>query len=366
MSLNSVSGNAFLAKINGQYEKNQKSKESAYNSFAGNLEEKTKKGIEEEAQENVTENQRTTQINYRYGKLATELLLQKTGRVQVHGVMETGVRQISYSESDYVKVCATEGYTLKAQVDMTGHSVYIEQKNEDGTYLAYEVNPLQISKDTDNPVEQMALEAWELTRELVNDGMFTELEEESINGTKPAVSKAAEEETEENAVSFEEMVEQFEAFVKQRIKEGPPKIQIGGAEFSEEEWKRLLKKVDKDIDAYKEVSRGSSFLARLSGEKKAPYSYLADETGTIVYKGVTFVCDDKKQQICLGDMSDKKNVLKIPLSKGGCLCVNRENLDDLAKAIDMFSPEDINRIMRAIAQDTKVKEMELEKFFSDI
>jgi hypothetical protein len=54
------------------------------------------------------------------------------------------------------------------------------------------------------------------------------------------------------------------------------------------------------------------------------------------------------------------NVLSIPLSKGGCLKVNRDNLGDLAKAIGMFSPEDINLIMRAIAQDTKIKEMQKE------
>ncbi len=415
MSLNSVSQKTFFEKINGQYQKKQKSQENAYDSFAGNLKEKAEEELEESPQREISENQTTAQIDYRYGKLATELLLQKTGRIEMNAVIESSVRHISYSESDYVKVCAAEGYTLKAQVEMTDHRVYIEQKNEDGTYQAYEVNPLQVSEDTDNPVEQMALEAWELARDLFNDGMFTELDEESVNKTQTAAENAGAAEDEEE-VTFAEMVAKFEDFVKQRIKEGPPKIQIGGAEFSEEEWKRLLKKIDKDIDAYKEelrervrkkqeesalkrvtgsaaeeleeivnpgaaeeasegvtvtereslevsqseAPRGSSFLARLSGNKKAPYSYLADETGTIVYKGVTFVCDDKKQQICLGDMSDSKNVLNIPLAKGGCLRVNRDNLDDLVTAIGMFSPEDMARIMRALAQDVKVKEMELE------
>ena len=108
------------------------------------------------------------------------------------------------------------------------------------------------------------------------------------------------------------------------------------------------------------AQRGTGFLARISGVQKAPYSYLADETGTIVYKGVHFTCDDKKQQICLGDMSNPNRVLNIPLSKGGVLRVNQDNLGDLVKAIDMFSPEDIARILKAIAKFKKVENMELE------
>ena len=102
-------------------------------------------------------------------------------------------------------------------------------------------------------------------------------------------------------------------------------------------------------------------------EKKAPYHYLADESGTITYKGVAFICDDQNQALCLGDMSDKKNVLKIPLSEGGCLMVNRNQLGELSRAISMFSAEDVGIIMRAIWQDThcarkqsEIEEMEME------
>ena len=101
--------------------------------------------------------------------------------------------------------------------------------------------------------------------------------------------------------------------------------------------------------------------------KKAPYHYLADESGNITYKGVTFFCDDQNQALCLGDMSDKKNVLKIPLSEGGSLLVNRNSLNELSRAISMFSAEDVGIIMRAIWQDThcarkqeEVEEMEME------
>ena len=40
--------------------------------------------------------------------------------------------------------------------------------------------------------------------------------------------------------------------------------------------------------------------------------------------------------------------------------VNRNNIDSLSKAIGMFSPEDVNRILRALAKDKKIREMEKE------
>lgn len=101
---------------------------------------------------------------------------------------------------------------------------------------------------------------------------------------------------------------------------------------------------------------------------KAPYQYLADENHVITYKGVAFVCNSEKQELCLGDMSNPKEVLDIPLSGGGVLRVNRDNIGALAKAIEMFSPEDIGRIMQAIAEDThfKKKQNEMEEEKTDI
>lgn len=92
---------------------------------------------------------------------------------------------------------------------------------------------------------------------------------------------------------------------------------------------------------------------------KAPYGYMA-ENGVISYNGVSFVCDEKTNSICLGNMDDKENVLTIALSGGGHLKVHRDNLGDLSRAAGMFSPEDLNLIMRAIAQDTKLQSMKNE------
>ena len=93
---------------------------------------------------------------------------------------------------------------------------------------------------------------------------------------------------------------------------------------------------------------------------RAPYSLMADENGIVKYKGVEFRCDYENNRLCLGDVSNPKNCITVGLERGGCLVSNRENIDDLVKAIDMFSPEDINRIMRAIAQDAKLRQMQVQ------
>lgn len=93
--------------------------------------------------------------------------------------------------------------------------------------------------------------------------------------------------------------------------------------------------------------------------KSCPYSHLA-KNGVVEYKGVQFVCDYQQNRLCLGDVSNMDNCISVTLSGGGTLVVNRDNLGDLSTAIGLFSPEDVKRIMRAIAEDNKVHEMENE------
>lgn len=95
---------------------------------------------------------------------------------------------------------------------------------------------------------------------------------------------------------------------------------------------------------------------RAAADDGVPYSYLAKD-GMIDYKGVIFVCDTEHKALRLGDTSDPKKCINIGLSGGGSLIVNRDNLGDLAKAIGMFSPEDVNLILRAIAEDAKIQQM---------
>lgn len=83
--------------------------------------------------------------------------------------------------------------------------------------------------------------------------------------------------------------------------------------------------------------------------QKCPYQNMAKD-GIIEYNGVVFVCDFKRNAICLGDMSDPKQVLNISLPSGGSLKVNVNNLGDISGAAGMFTPEDLNAVMRAIHQ----------------
>lgn len=99
-----------------------------------------------------------------------------------------------------------------------------------------------------------------------------------------------------------------------------------------------------------DVENGTPFSNILKDNlRQCPYDYLAKD-GVIEYNGVTFVCDYERNSICLGDMTNPKEVLKISLPSGGNLKVNVNNFSDLAKAAGMFSPADLNAIMRAIAQ----------------
>ena len=104
---------------------------------------------------------------------------------------------------------------------------------------------------------------------------------------------------------------------------------------------------------------GENPVKNLISVPKVPYGHLAKD-GVIIYNGVLFTCDERSNSICLGDVSDPKKVINVTLSGGGHLKVNRDCLDQLGKAIGMFSPEDVNLIMRAIHQDTKVQSMQKE------
>lgn len=182
--------------------------------------------------------------------------------------------------------------------------------------------------------------------------------------------------------------------MEQKLKNGEtePTFSIGARSYTVKEWDKLIDKVDRNLDAvHKEQEqrreaqekealeekasdqkeflsilenssvRRNIFMEKLNGTYKPafPYEHLA-KNGVISYHGVEFVCDAQKNAICLGDMSDKKNVLTIPLEGGGSLMVNRDSLGALANAITMFSPEDMNRIMRAIADDNKAQEAQQE------
>lgn len=179
--------------------------------------------------------------------------------------------------------------------------------------------------------------------------------------------------------SWTEAFHQYQDEVMTKIKKGATQesVTVGSQSFTQSEWKKVMEGIDQQIEDIKEEQKNrfekqereaeaqkiyeaaaagkTNPVENLREKAKVPYEYLAKD-GMIEYNGVVFVCDETTNSICLGDVSDKEKTLIIPLEGGGCLKVNRDNLDELQNAISMFSPEDINRILRAIAQDNRVRE----------
>lgn len=161
--------------------------------------------------------------------------------------------------------------------------------------------------------------------------------------------------------------------ILQRAENGEiqPAIAIGGNAFTDGAWNKLIERIDANVeDVKKEQAERFARIDKEQAEKaalkkleeqvcKAPYSYLAKD-GIIEYNGVVFVCDEEHRAICLGDMTKAEDVITIPLTEGGCLKVNRNNLSELSQAISMFSPSDIRRILVAIQQDAKCEQMKLQ------
>lgn len=179
--------------------------------------------------------------------------------------------------------------------------------------------------------------------------------------------------------SWTEAFHQYQDEVMTKIKKGATQesVTVGSQSFTQSEWKKVMEGIDQQIEDIREEQKNrfekqereaeaqkiyeaaaagkTNPVENLREKAKVPYEHLAKD-GMIEYNGVVFVCDETTNSICLGDVSDKENTLVIPLENGGCLKVNRDNLDELQNAIGMFSPEDINRILRAIAQDNRVRE----------
>lgn len=174
--------------------------------------------------------------------------------------------------------------------------------------------------------------------------------------------------------------------------ETEPKFSIGAGSYTAREWDKLISKVDKNNEEVRkeleqrkkmqekedleekrfgntqfmsilEVSdaKRNYFMEKVNGTYKPSFPYAAYADGNIItYNGVVFSCDSEKNAICLGDMSNRGDVLTIPLEGGGSLMVNRNAIGMLAGAMSMFSPEDANRIMRAITTDKKAQETQQE------
>lgn len=164
--------------------------------------------------------------------------------------------------------------------------------------------------------------------------------------------------------SGEEFMSSYNGLLEQGKEAGKSVENVNEFVFGAKDWGYTVKEaglgnMSEKVRSQKGTMGMSLVEQREQSRNRAPYSYLAKD-GIIKYNGVTFVCDDEHRALRLGDTSNPKDCLNIPLSGGGSLIVNRDNIGSLAKAIGMFSPEDVNLIMRAIAQDAKIQQMQKE------
>ena len=132
------------------------------------------------------------------------------------------VKNLTAEDADYVEKHLAEGYVLKAKQSDDGKEVYVEQKFDDGTVKAYSVDLDKIDEETGNLIEQAA---------------------------KACVQKNGKEQQTDK--DWHEALEEFAAYVKNRIKNGPPKFATGATQMSVEEWDKLVKNLDDTIDDVK-------------------------------------------------------------------------------------------------------------------
>ena len=134
-----------------------------------------------------------------------------------------------------------------------------------------------------------------------------------------------------------------------------PKFSIGAQEFSNDEWETLMKRVELSTN-----SKDDSVIDYMKGGKRqCPYSALAKD-GIIEYNGVFFTCDYDNNTICLGSMAEGEDIITVNLPSGGTLKINADNVDQISRCAGMFTPEDLNAILRAIHEHEHTKNKEFQ------
>ncbi len=187
-------------------------------------------------------------------------------------------------------------------------------------------------------------------------------------------------------------IDAIEEEIRRQVQsEGEMNLQVADAQRQErreawaEEWEKFVSFTKANLDRILKEDEGSKGLfSSVDGEEMLlektgkdgmlkveawqtmeedhgqwfPYDCLSQDGVTITHNGITFQCNSEEHTISLGDVSNKKNTIVIPLSGGGTLLVNKNRIGSLGKAIDMFSPEDIGIILRTVAEFQKFSSIE--------
>lgn len=81
--------------------------------------------------------------------------------------------------------------------------------------------------------------------------------------------------------------------------------------------------------------------------------------GSTTHNGVTISVNSKYKQMSVGNITPG-NYISVSLSNGWVFQFSRDSIDEVSKMLDIFSPEDITRIMESITKDNMGREMEKE------
>lgn len=115
-----------------------------------------------------------------------------------------------------------------------------------------------------------------------------------------------------------------------------------------EKYEEMQKQRKQDIaKSFRQIEE----IAKESGDGK---------TGVATYKGVSIAFDFEHSVMTVGDLSSGNIINVGKLSNGYAFSFNRDNIDDISKMLDLFSPEDINKIMAAITTDNIAQSMKQE------
>ena len=229
MKVNGINSSQYFDRINSN-------RKTVYHNFAGNLAESTL-SHQSKSENQVEEVKGKCSVNY--PAMASGI---SASGIEKSSIMPCRIQNISYQESDNVKICIEDGCVYKAKVYEERNTIYIEKKSEDGAVEAFEVNIEAIYNTSKNPAELMAAETYEKYK----------------NGESSSVKE-----------NFTAALIEFQQYVKDRIENGPPKFLIGSMEVSIEEWDELLENVDEAIDEIKEEMREHIEKLEQSDEEKA-------------------------------------------------------------------------------------------------
>ena len=137
---------------------------------------------------------------------------------------------------------------------------------------------------------------------------------------------------------------------QKRVNAGDVQSAQGSAtETAESRFAESIEELAKEDNTVKTpVTRGVQLARHIEGKDKVPYGEMAED-GVIEYNGVIFVCDYEHNRLTLGDTTNKEDCINIPLSGGGSLLVNRDNIDALSKAIGEYFGTDYLHFFDAAA-----------------